>query len=231
MHVTPYEKKDLMLLVPLYEHPADRPEYWERLIRSAGRLHSVVLNPASGPGEAPDERFAAVAERLRGAGVPVLGYADTDYGRRPHAAVVQDLLRHRDWYAADGTFLDQAAAGPEFLPHYRRLVVAARAAGARTVVLNHGVHPHPGYAELADLLVTFEGPWDAYRDAAAVPPWTADHPAHRFCHLVYAVPPGAPAAELAERLAAQRGAGVHCAVPGTGAHPWGTLPYALEAAG
>ncbi|MEW2418255.1 spherulation-specific family 4 protein [Streptomyces sp. NPDC046866] len=213
-----------MLLVPLYEHPADRPEDWELLIRAADRLHSVVLNPASGPGEAPDERFAAVARRLCDAGVPVLGYADTDYGRRPHAAVVQDLLRYRDWYGADGAFLDQASPEPALLGHYGRLAVAARAAGARTLVLNHGVHPHPGYAELADLLVTFEGPWDAYRDAV-VPSWTADHPAHRFCHLVYAVPPGAPAAELAR----ERGAAVHCAVPGTGAHPWGTLPYALEA--
>lgn len=159
-----------MLLVPLYEHPADRPEVWERLIASARRLHSVVLNPASGPGEAPDERFAAVAARLRDAGVPVLGYTDTDYGRRPHADVVQDLLRHRDWYAADGAFLDQAASGPELLPHYGRLTIAARAAGARTLVLNHGVHPHPGYAALADLLVTFEGPWDAYRDGSATPP-------------------------------------------------------------
>ncbi|MFE1414464.1 spherulation-specific family 4 protein [Streptomyces sp. NPDC058746] len=218
------EEKDPMLLVPLYEHPADRPEDWERLVRCAGLLHSVVLNPDSGPGEAPDERFALVAGRLREAGVPVLGYVDTDYGRRPHAAVVQELLRHRDWYATDGAFLDQVCAGPEQLAHYGRLSVAARAAGARTLVLNHGVHPHPGYAELADLLVTFEGPWDAYRDATDAPAWTADHPAGRFCHLVYAVPPGAPAAELA----AQRGAGVHCAVRGTGPHPWGTLPYALE---
>ncbi|MFC9814401.1 spherulation-specific family 4 protein [Streptomyces virginiae] len=225
------EKKDPMLLVPLYEHPADRPDAWERLIRCADRLHSVVLNPDSGPGAARDERFALVAERLREAGVPVLGYVDTDYGRRPHAAVVQDLLRHRDWYATDGAFLDQASADPELLPHYRRLTVAARAAGAHTLVLNHGAHPHPGYVELADLLVTFEGPWDAYREASAPPPWTADHPAQRFCHLVYAVPPGEIAARLAGELAEQRGAGVHCAVPGSGPHPWGTLPYALEAAG
>ncbi|MFJ3923820.1 spherulation-specific family 4 protein [Streptomyces sp. NPDC090022] len=216
--------KEPMLLVPLYEHPADRPEAWERLIRSAGRLHSVVLNPDSGPGAARDERFAAVAARLRDAGVPVLGYADTDYGRRPHASVVRDLLSHRDWYGTDGAFLDQTAAGPELLPHYRRLAVAARAAGAGTLVLNPGTHPHPGYAEVADLLVTFEGPWDAYREAGTAPSWTAGYPAHRFCHLVYAVPPGAPAAELAT----ERRAGVHCAVPGGGAHPWGTLPYALE---
>ncbi|MCB5167135.1 spherulation-specific family 4 protein [Streptomyces bambusae] len=214
-----------MLLVPLYEHPAHRPDAWEALIRAAGRLYAVVLNPDSGPGDAPDARFEEVSARLRDAGVPVLGYTDTDYGRRPHADVVGDLLRHRDWYGADGAFLDQVSAEGEALPHYRRLAVAARAAGARTLVLNHGTHPHPGYAELADLLVTFEGPWDDYRDAV-VPEWTAGHPAERFCHLVYGVPPGAPAA----RLARTRRAAVHCAVPGSGAHPWNTLPYALEPA-
>ncbi|MER5935575.1 spherulation-specific family 4 protein [Streptomyces sp. NPDC002054] len=216
-----------MLLVPFYEHPAHHPTAWTTLVRAADRLHSVVLNPDNGPGTAPDERFAEVAGRLKDAGVPVLGYADTDYGRRPHAAVVQDLLRHRDWYGVDGAFLDQAAADGELLPHYRRLAVAARAAGARTLVFNHGVHPHPGFAELADLLVTFEGPWDAYRDVE-VPEWTAAHPAQQFCHLVYAVPPG-DAAQAAAALAAERHAGVHCAVPGAGAHPWGALPHALEA--
>ncbi|MER7764103.1 spherulation-specific family 4 protein [Streptomyces sp. NPDC097619] len=215
-----------MLLVPLYEHPADRPADWAALVRSAGRLYGVVLNPANGPGDAPDPQFAEVSAELRDAGVAVLGYADTDYGRRPHQEVVRDLLRHRDWYGADGTFLDQVAAEEELLPHYRRLEVAARAAGADTVVLNHGTHPHPGFAGLGDLLVTFEGPWDAYQEAE-VPDWTAAHPAERFCHLVYAVPEGADTAALARR----RRAAVHCAVPGTGSHPWRSLPHALEAAG
>ncbi|MEV7174968.1 spherulation-specific family 4 protein, partial [Streptomyces sp. NPDC093224] len=155
----------------------------------------------------------------------------TPAGRPPPGGGPPPPPPPRDWYATDGAFLDQASADPELLPHYGRLAVAARAAGARTLVLNHGVHPHPGYARLADLLVTFEGPWDAYREAESVPSWTADHPARRFCHLVYAVPPGALAARLAGELAAERGAGVHCAVPGTGPHPWGTLPYALEEAG
>ncbi|WP_442806683.1 spherulation-specific family 4 protein [Streptomyces sp. NBC_01750] len=204
------------LLVPYYEHPAEQPEAWDTLIAAAPRLYGVVINPASGPGAAADPEFAAVAERLRGAGVRVLGYVDTDYARRPHAAVVRDLLRHRDWYGADGAFLDQASADPDALPHYRRLAVAARAVGARTLVLNHGVHPDPAYTELAELLVTFEGPWDTYR-SLIVPLWTAAHPPERFCHLVYAAPPEARAA-----------AAVHCLVPGAGAHPWSTLPSALE---
>ncbi|GAA4922695.1 spherulation-specific family 4 protein [Streptomyces coeruleoprunus] len=198
------------LLVPYYEHPADRPAEWDALVASAPLLYGVVLNPANGAGDAPDPAFAAVAARLRAAGVRVLGYADTDYGRRPHADVVRDLLRHRDWYGTDGAFLDQAAAEPELLDHYRRLEVAARAAGATTLVLNHGTPPHPAYGELADLLVTFEGPWDTYRHLDL--PGAGHH-----CHLVYAAPPDA-------RLTAP----VRCAVPGDGPHPWGTLPHVLE---
>ncbi|MEU6930151.1 spherulation-specific family 4 protein [Streptomyces sp. NPDC046385] len=200
------------LLVPFYEHPADRPEDWSAVVAAAPALYGVVLNPASGAGRSRDPAFAELAARLRAAGVRVLGYADTDYGRRPHAEVVADLVRHRDWYAADGAFLDQVPTEPGALPHYRRLAVSARAAGLRTLVFNHGAHPAPGYEALADLLVTFEGPWDSYRDLDLP---VADH----YCHLVYAAPadvrPTTP---------------VHCAVPGTGAHPWGTLPHTLEPA-
>lgn len=215
---TPYDmhRTHRDLLVPFYDHPADRPDAWERLIAAAPRLYGVVLNPASGAGEAPDPAFAEAAARLRAAGVPVLGYADTDYGRRAHADVVRDLLRHRDWYGADGAFLDQAATDPALLAHYRRLSVAARAAGADTLVLNHGAHPDPGYADLADLLVTYEGTWATY-PTVVIPPWTRSHPPDRFCHLVYAAPPGARPATP-----------VHCAVPGEAPHPWGTLPHLLE---
>jgi hypothetical protein len=213
------------LLVPFYEHPADRPDDWEALLGAARRLHGVVLNPASGPGSAPDPAFAAVAGRLRASGVRVLGYVDTDYARRPHGRVAADLVRHRDWYGTDGAFLDQVSSGPGALAHYRRLAVAARSAGAASLVFNHGVHPDPGYLPLADVLVTFEGTWETYRSADPPPDWTARHPADRFCHLVHAAPADVDA------LAARRGAAVHCAVPGDGAHPWGTLPHGVAAPG
>ncbi|UGY92480.1 spherulation-specific family 4 protein [Streptomyces gobiensis] len=213
------------LLVPLYEHPADRPEAWRQLLRAAPRLYGVVLNPASGPGAAPDPGFARAVDRLRAAGVRVLGYADTDYGRRPPADVLADLLRYRRWYGTDGAFLDQAAASPQALARYRELADAARQeAGIRTLALNPGVHPDPGYAELADLLVTFEGTWRSYL-ADRVPRWARLQPPQRLCHLVYGVPRGQGAHAAA--LAGRRGAGVCCAVPGTMPHPWDGLPEEL----
>ncbi|MEV0635763.1 spherulation-specific family 4 protein [Streptomyces sp. NPDC050619] len=212
------------LLVPYYEHPSVRPAEWEAIIAAAPRLYGVVLNPASGPGDRPDRAFAEVAARLRAAGVRVLGYADTDYGRRPHTQVVRDLARHRHWYGTDGAFLDQVTAGAEDFTHYQRLAVAAWGTGCGTLVLNHGTPPHPSYARIADVLVTFEGTWASY--CRLRPERWPDGTGVRLCHLVHGVPPGVDPAGLARA----RGATVHCAVPGVGDHPWGTLPHTLEPA-
>lgn len=151
------------LLVPYYEHPSVRPAEWEAILAAAPGLYGVVLNPDNGPGDHPDPAFAEIAARLRAEGVRVLGYADTDYARRPVTAVIRDLVRHHDWYGADGAFLDQVTSEPDRLDHYRRLASAAWGTGLRTLVLNHGVPPHPSYARIADVLVTFEGTWDTYR--------------------------------------------------------------------
>ncbi|NUK50183.1 hypothetical protein HRW23_09995 [Streptomyces lunaelactis] len=218
----------MTLLVPMYVHPAVNPDAWQALVLSAPLLYGVVLNIDDGPGTAPDPAFADAVRALRVADVRVLGYADTDYGRRPARLVAQDFERYRDWYGTDGFFLDQVAPDPAGLRHYRRLTRAARARGGRTLALNPGVHPAPGYATLADLLVTFEGDWDTYRAAPAAPSWTAGHPPTRFCHLVHGVPRGL--CGLAARTAELRRAAVHCAVPGHGPNPWSALPPALRKA-
>lgn len=209
------------LLVPLYVHPAVDPAAWRALEGAAAGLYGVVLNAADGPGPRPDPVYVLAAQRLRRAGIRLLGYVDTDYAARPAHAVYRDLRRHRAWYGTDGVFFDRVASDLPRLSYYRWLARTARLCGARTVVLNPGVHPEPGYARIADLLVTFEGDWDDYL-AAAVPGWTAGHPPARFCHLVYGVPGGLDG--RAARLAATRGAAVHCAVPGTAPNPWQSVP-------
>ncbi|MEV7344328.1 spherulation-specific family 4 protein [Streptomyces sp. NPDC093544] len=215
------------LLVPLYVHPAVDPAAWRALIHAGPQLYGVVLNIADGPGDTPDPAFVTAAAQLREAGVRVLGYVDTAYGERSARAVVGDLRRHRRWYDTDGAFLDRTASAAGPLRHYRRLTRAARVCGARTVVLNPGVHPAPGYADFADLLVTFEGTWKTYRHTDfTVPAWTGAHPPERFCHLVHGVPDGL--CPLAARTARMRGAAVHCAVPGSGANPWSGLPPTVE---
>ncbi len=218
----------MSLLIPLYVHPAEDPAAWHRLINCAARTYAVVLNPANGPGRVPDPAFVAAAEALRTAGARLLGYLDTDYGARDPDDITADLRRHQEWYAVDGCFLDQAPAAPHALPDCRRLVRSARRLGASTVVLNPGVHPAPGYARLADLTVTFEGPWSRYVSDFSRPAWTTRVPAERLCHLVYGVPE--PLVPLALRTAKERGAGVCGPVTGEPPNPWSRLTPALAEA-
>jgi hypothetical protein len=213
------------LVVPAYFHPAVAPEWWEALAgTAAGYIRVVVVNVAGGPGEVPDPSFAAAVARLRAAGVRTAGYVDTAYGARRHADVLADLRRFRDWYRVDGVFLDQVSASAGDLPHYRGISAAARACGADPVVLNPGVHPAAGYAELGDLLVTFEGAWPAYR-RLTVPAWARRRPAREFAHLVY----GTPSRQLmpALRLADERHAGGVYVTDLAGANPWRGLPSYL----
>ncbi|MFI9808731.1 spherulation-specific family 4 protein [Streptomyces sp. NPDC052301] len=215
----------MTLLIPLYVHPAEDPGAWHRLLTAAARTHAVVLNPASRPGAAPDPAFTAAARALRAAGARLLGYVDTDYGVRDRAVITEEAYRHQEWYAVDRCFLDRVTATPDGLPACRRTVRDLRRLGAATVVLNPGVHPAPGYVRLADLTVTFEGPWSTYVSAFTRPSWTARHPPDRFCHLVYGVPEAL--VPLAVRTAHERGAAVCGPVTGEPPNPWAELSPAL----
>jgi hypothetical protein len=203
------------LVVPAYFHPAVAADDWTALAALAGRVRLVVLNVADGPGERCDPAFTPVLDALPG---DVAGYVDTDYGRRPPAAVEADLARYQEWYPqARSVFFDRVAAGSDLIGHYAELARAARAAGVAAVVFNHGVHPDPGYAEHADLLGTFEGPWSAYR-TLEVPRW-ARH-GDRFIHLVHTVP--ARSLPAARRLVASR-VGAAYVTDLLGSNPWRRL--------
>jgi hypothetical protein len=209
------------LIVPAYFHPASRPAEWAWLAEQAGQVRLVVLNLADGPGISPDAAVAPALARLRAAGVAVAGYVDTNYGLRPARDALADLARYLDWYQVAGVFFDRAATGSEHLGHYAGLVRDARRLGARVVALNHGAHPVPAYADHADLLGTFEGPWPAYLDLA-IPRWARSRPAAQFYHLPHSVPAGS--FRDARWLAARRNAGSVYITDRGGLNPWDRLP-------
>lgn len=175
------------LVVPAYFHPALAPGDWARMARQASHIRVVILNPASGPGDQPDPAYVPALQPLKDAGVTIAGYADTNYGQRPWREALADIERYQDWYGIDGVLYDRVSAVAGDLRHYALLARRARKLGAQTVVFNHGVHPHEGYARHADILGTFEGPWHVYLQQA-VPQWTRSWPPGRFYHVVYSVP-------------------------------------------
>ena len=107
---------------------------------------------------------------------------------------------------------------------YAELSRRARELGAGLVALNHGAHPVESYADHADLLGTFEGPWTAYPELP-IPRWVRTRPASQFFHLLHTVP--LTSFDDAIWLAARRHAGSAYVTDRGGANPWDRLP-ALE---
>ncbi|MBT2423663.1 phage tail protein [Streptomyces sp. ISL-22] len=217
--------------VPGYAHPLLAPTEWGELTRPGTPVHWVVLNVADGPGTRPDSHCLQAAGRLRSTGVRVLGHLDTAllgtaHGTRAFGDVISEAHRYLDWYRVDGFFLNRCPTGPAALPEIRRTVTTLRALRDKAhIVLGHGTHPHPGYAECADQLVTFRGSWSDYR-WSQVAEWTADHPADRFCHFVHGLPRGH--LDEALRIARWQGAATIWFTDRTDrggrTDPWETMP-------
>ncbi|WP_329553025.1 spherulation-specific family 4 protein [Streptomyces sp. NBC_00696] len=212
--------------VPGYAHPLVAPAEWGELTRPGTPLHWVVLNVSSGPGTRPDPHCLEAAGRLSNAGVRVLGHLDAAHGTRAFGDLISEAHRYRDWYRVDGFLLERCPAERAQLAEIRRTVTALRELrdGAH-IVLGHGTHPYPGYAECADQLVTFSGPWSDYR-WSQVAEWTADYPPERFCHFVHGVPRGH--LDEALRIARWQGASTIYFTDRTDrggrTDPWETMP-------
>ena len=208
-------------VVPAYFHPAVAPRDWAALAVAARSVRLVVVNIASGAGDLRDTAYVDAVDRLRRAGLAVAGYVDTDYGHRDRADALVEVARYRDWYHVPSVFFDRVSSGIEHVGHYRGLAGNSRQLGMRQVAFNHGTHPVRDYAEYADLLGTFEGPFPAYLKLD-VPSWVHDFPAERFFHLLYDTPHALGGA--VRGLAAERNVGSVYITERGGANPWDTLP-------
>ena len=212
--------------VPGFAHPLVAPAEWAELTRPGTPVHWAALDVADGPGSRPDPHCLQAAARLRTAGVRVLGRLDTTYGARSFGEVISEAHRYLDWYQVDGFLLDRCPTERTALPEARRTITTLRALRDDAhIVLGHGTHPYPGYAEHADQLVTFSGPWSDYR-WSQVAEWTADYPPDRFCHFVHGVPRGH--LEEALRVARWQGAATIYFTDRTDrggrTDPWETMP-------
>jgi hypothetical protein len=209
------------LLIPAYFHPAPHLVQWQALLDHIDRIELVVLNVDSGAGQERDPAFVSPVADLRRGGVRVLGYIDTDYGRRPTGEVLTDLQRYQQWYGIDGLFCDRVSTDLDYLEHYCSLSLLARRRGAATVAFNHGTIPAQGYAQYADVLGIFEGSWQAYLDWSP-PRWVRAEPPDRFCHLIHSIP--APLLAAAWGLVGRRHAGLAYLTNHGGPNPWERLP-------
>jgi hypothetical protein len=213
--------------VPAYFHPAVAEAQWARLAAEGRHVRFVVVNVHNGPGDDVDPAYVRAVDPLREAGVPLVGYVDTAYGTRSGDDVIADAFHYRLRYGITGVFLDQVSSDPQHLADYRRHAGRLRHLGVDLLVLNPGAYPYPGYLELGDVTVCFEGTWEDYQ-AMVVPEWVQSTPVSRICHLVY----GAPCGVTRDPEPAVRGrhVGTVCLTEGTLPNPWDRLPGVLDGA-
>lgn len=130
-----------------------------------------------------------------------------------------------------GIFFDRAADsndGASVAPVFRRLrdhVLQLDPGGV--TMLNLGMEAPPAFADVADVLVTFEGSCDDYLatgTAAGFEPLSwQPHPTQKIWHIVHHALSPAQAEEVVA-LSRQRGAGLLYVTDGCGANPYSSLP-------
>ncbi len=177
---------------------------------------------SSGAGSAPDPNYQVAVRLARAAGIRVLGYADTNYSRRPAWEVRADIRHYQEWYGIINIFLDQVSSDDSKLPYYSALAsyVHGRTPGSM-VMLNPGTYPDQGYLSVGDVVLVFEGSYASYLKLRA-PGWAQDYPAVKFAHAIYATSGSELASALS--LSRQRNAGYVYVTGGTGPNPYSSLP-------
>jgi hypothetical protein len=130
-----------------------------------------------------------------------------------------------------GIFFDQVAEsddGASIAPVLRRLREHVRQHDQNAVtVLNPGEAVPAAFADLSDILVTFEGSCDAYLDEGTdtgfEPLSWRPGPDQTIWHMVHHTPDPARAAEVIA-LSRRRGAGLLYVTDGCGENPYSSLP-------
>lgn len=206
-------------LIPAYFYPGAN---WVRAIDSKSPPKFMIIDiTSSGAGSSPDPNYQAAVKRARAAGITLVGYSATEYGRRPAAAVEMDVAHYKSWYGVTDIFLDGVSSDDSGLAYYRQLSDYIHDTNPGSlVVLNPGTYPSEPYMSLGDIVLAFEGTYAEYL-RISVPGWVDAYPASKFAYVIY----GTPESRLSSAIStSQREQVGYIYVTGnTGANPYRSL--------
>lgn len=175
-------------IVPLYTYPTDGS--WSAIIQASLAHPTVpvlaIFNPSSGAGAAKDQAYGTGVARLKAAGIVVLGYVATTYGRRPESEIHAEMDHYGTWYPeTDGIFFDEmdSAGGTE--AYYSAATAYARSQHLSITVGNPGTQTKPSYIGTVDTMTIYES---AGLPTIASLRWTDAFSPHDFAIIPYRVP-------------------------------------------
>ncbi|KAI9313338.1 Spherulation-specific family 4-domain-containing protein [Obelidium mucronatum] len=131
--------------IPAYFYPG---EIWNRSLQQPSNVEYMVMNPNSGPGDAPNPHYIQQIKEAQSAGIKILGYVHTSYGKRSPTLVRKEISLFMEWYKVDGIFLDEVPSSRLDLPYFQSLAVYIRSLPGPLIVINPGVYPDEGYMQV-----------------------------------------------------------------------------------
>jgi hypothetical protein len=150
------------VFVALYMYPSgDGASSWQQVYDEKVKHPSVpfaaVFNPESGPGWNYDSNIAYWVNKLRSVGVIALGYTADSYGGRALSSLNADADKYKNWYNADGLFLDEFTNQPGYEWHYSQITAYAKSIGMKMTMGNPGTDVPRSYIGTVDVLNITEG--------------------------------------------------------------------------
>lgn len=146
---------DVGTIFPFYIYPTQAAI--QPLIDTANQYPNVpiwvILDPADGPGTTIDPNYVNAVNQMRAAGINLLGYVNTNYGRRSKTLVKNDISKWVNLYKPDGIFLDLMSVNHSY---YQSITSYAKGLGIQMVVGNPGTNISPTAGNDVDVVNIFE---------------------------------------------------------------------------
>jgi hypothetical protein len=224
------ESPKLHLIVPAYFYPSGAGmKAWRRLMDASSKVPIVVIaNPSSGPGDLQDPEYASVIDVASDKGVRVIGYVNTEYGKRPLKDAKNEIDRWVYFYPTIvGFFFDQQSVDVRDVGYYLELRDYARSkikGKEAFVVTNPGTTCDEDYfaKEVSDVTCIFAGfkGFDEFNPPVLLKRYIPS----RFAALPYQIPDSKTMCQVLKEAVAKRIGYVYVSDAPSGVNPWGKLP-------
>ena len=150
------------IFTALYMYPSGTGATWWQKVYDEKIKHPsvpfvIVFNPSSGPGSYDDGNISNWVNKLRSVGVIALGYTHDDYGARSVSSINSDASKYKNWYNADGIFIDEFTNRVGYESHYKSITSYAKSIGMKMTMGNPGTDVPKTYIGTVDVLNITEG--------------------------------------------------------------------------
>jgi hypothetical protein len=176
--VTPSTRSDriggvtrLKISIPLYSYPnwySPDLYIWPKIAAAAPDVEiTAIINPHNGPDSGPpNSDYQKGLADLAAAGIKIVGYIHTDYGRRDLQDVARDIHLYARYFGVEGIFVDEIATSLDCFAYNQQVAKTIKIdAGLEQAIFNPGTHIHERYLNesIADTIVLFENDYAAWK--------------------------------------------------------------------